>query len=118
MSLLISIIFIIATIVVNFIFIFSTRKYKCYKPVIELGHKAKIECITLLNGFWKKEILIVAIGITLCFLSIFIDTNNKIILGTFLCLSILYSFIAIISGIYNYKSFNRSISNLLNKISK
>ncbi|MCF0148670.1 MAG: hypothetical protein HUJ77_09775 [Clostridium sp.] len=118
MSLLISIIFIIAAMVVNFMFILSTRKYKCYKPVKELGHKAKIECITLLNGFWKKEILIVAIGITLCFLSIFIDVNNKIILGTFISLSVLYSFISLISGIYNYKSFNKGISNLLNKISK
>ncbi len=51
MSLLISIIFITATIVVNFMFIFSTRKYKYYKPVIELGHKAKIECMTSLNKF-------------------------------------------------------------------
>lgn len=118
MIFLLNICLIIATVLLNFIFIFVTRKFKYYEPIIELGEKYKRECIGLLNKLWKKQIIIIALGITLCFLSIFIDVENRIVLNTFLFLSSVYSFIGIILGIYNYNSFNKSISILLNKTSK
>lgn len=118
MKLFISIILIIVTALLNFIFIFLTRKYKNHKSIIGLGNISRIEYITSLNKLWKKQIFIVSIGITLCFLTIFIDVNNKIVSDTFLALTILYGFVGIISGIYNYKGFNNRISNLLNKTSK
>ena len=118
MKLFISVILIIVTALLNFIFIFLTRKYKYHKSIIDLGKIYRREYITSLNKLWKKQIFIVSICITLCFLAIFIDANNKIVLNTFLSLTILYSFIGIILGIYNYNCFNKLISNLLSKTSK
>ena len=109
---------IIITVLLNFIFISVTRKFKHYELIIKTGEKYKRECILLLNKLWKKQIIIIALGITLCFLSIFVDKNNSIVLNTFLVLSSIYIFIAIILGVYNYNSFNKSISGLLNKASK
>lgn len=118
MIFLMSICLIIVTVLLNFIFIFVTRKFKCYEPIIELGEKYRRECIGLLNKLWKKQIIIIALGITLCFLALFIDVDNRVALNTFLFLSSVYNLSGIILGIYNYNSFNKSISILLNKTSK
>lgn len=118
MKLFISIILIIVTVLLNFIFIFLSRKYKNNKSIIDFRSISRVKYITSLNKLWKKIIFIVSIGITLCFLAIFIDANNKTVSNTFLGLTILYSLVGTILGIYNYKCFNKSISNLLNKNSK
>lgn len=118
MRLIISTILIVATTLLNLIFILLTKKYKDFKLITELGHKAKGECISLLSRLWKKQIILVALGITLCFLSIFIDVDNRIVLYTFEILGALYSLIGISSGIFNYTKFNKNIGILLNKTSK
>lgn len=114
MNLLISIILIIVTIALNFIFIILSSKYKDSKIKINTQNISKSELITSLNKFLKKEIFIVAIGITIGFLVIFVDNSNRIVSNVFFTLSILYSLICSILGIYNYICFN----NLLNKNSK
>lgn len=118
MIFLINIWLIVGTVLLNFIVIFRTRKFKYYEAIKNHGEKYKRECIGLLNKLWEKQIIIIALGITVSFLSIFIDVNNKIVLNTFLFLGSLYIFIASILGIYNYNSFNKNINSLLNRISQ
>ena len=114
MKLLISIILIIVTVILNVILIILSNKYKNSNVNIKSKNISKSELITSLNKLLKKEIFIIAIGITLGFLVFFIENSNKIVSNVFFTLSILYSFICSILGIYNYNCFN----NLLNKNSK
>lgn len=118
MRLLISIGLTVVTVLLNFTFIFGTKKYRYYNPIMILGDKYKKECIKALNKLWKNEITIVALGVTLCFLYVLIEFNSKIVINTFIILCNIYSFIAIALGIYNYNSFKKSINVLLNKTSK
>lgn len=112
MKLLISIILIIVTVLLNVILIVLSNKYKDSNINIKSKNISKSELITSLNKLLKKEIFIIAI--TLGFLVFFIENSNKIVSNVFFTLSILYSFICSILGIYNYNCFN----NLLNKNSK
>lgn len=110
---------IIGAIVLNLIVIFSTRKFKMYNPIINAGTDYKREGIKLLKNLWKKQIIIIAIGITLFFLSILInDNSNYLAIKTFMFLSNIYVFISVILGTYNYNSFNRKIVNLVENINK
>ncbi len=110
---------ILGAIVLNLIVIFGTRKFKVYNPIINADAHYKIEGIKLLKNIWKRQIIIVAIGITLFFLSILIkDNSSTLAIKTFIFISNLYVFISVILGTYNYNSFNRKIVNLLEKINK
>ena len=110
---------ILGSIVLNLIVIIATRKFKVYNPIINASAHYKIEGIKLLKKLWKWQIIIVAIGITLFFLSILIkDNSSTLAIKTFILISNLYVFISVILGTYNYNSFNRNIVNLLNKINK
>ena len=117
MSLLISVFLVISTVLLNFLLLIS-KKLRDYRLVIDLNDLHKSKYFILLNKLWKKEIAIVSLGITLCFLSIFIESSNKTVLNTFFILSSLYSFIGIGLGIYNHNSFNKEIYYLLNKYDK
>lgn len=110
---------ILGAILLNLIVIFATRKFKVYNPIINAEANYKIEGIKLLKNLWKRQIIIIAIGITLFFLYILIKDNGSILaIKTFIFISNLYVFISVILGTYNYNSFNRKIVNLLDKINK
>ena len=113
MNLILMTLLIIGSIILNIILLLMTKKFKDYK-FIGRENKCNKKHIGLLYEFWKKQIIIISFGITLSFISIFIDINNKVVLNTFIILSGLYSFIAIVLGIYNYNNFNKGINKLLN----
>ena len=104
MILKIMIFLIIVSTLLNIIFLLKTSKFKNYKSINYLKEKFNKNYAKLLYEYWKSEIIIISIGITLSFISFFIDINNKVVLSTFIILSVLYSFIAITFGIYNCNS--------------
>ena len=108
------ILLIIGSTLLNIIFLLKTKKFKNYKSINNLKEKFNKKYTRLLYEFWKSQIIIISFGVTLSFISIFIDINNEIVVNTFIILGVLFSLIAIIFGIYNYNSFNKGINKLLN----
>ncbi|WP_066893013.1 hypothetical protein [Clostridium nigeriense] len=117
MSLVIIKLLILGSIILNLIIILGTRKFKEDKNNINSSIIYKRELFILLRKLWIKEIILVSIGVTLLFISIFIkESINEIAVNTLKILCNFYIFISVLLGSYNYNKFNRDVANLINNI--
>lgn len=107
----------LGVILLNLLVILGTRKFKKNNKIINANAEYRREGIKLLQDLWKKQIIMIAIGVTLFLLAILIEENdNKIAIKTFAVISNLYVLISALLATYNYNNFNRGIANLLSKI--
>ena len=107
----------LGVIVLNLLVIIGTNKFKRYEPLISAKVQYKREGINLLKSLWKKQIILIAIGVTLFISSILIkDNTNYVAIKTFEVMANIYILIAALLATYNYNNFNRNIANILNKI--
>ncbi|WP_411167987.1 hypothetical protein ACH36K_12690 [Clostridium sp. MB05] len=108
---------ILGVVLLNLLVILGTRKFNKNTKIVNVNVEYRREGIKLLKSLWKKQIMMIAIGVTLFLLAILIKENdNKIAINTFAVIGNLYVLISALLATYNYNNFNRSIANLLNKI--
>ncbi|WP_291653643.1 hypothetical protein [Clostridium sp.] len=107
----------LGVVLLNLLVILGTRKFKKNNEIVNTNSEYRREGIKLLKDLWKKQIIMIAIGVTLFLLAILIKENdNKIAINTFAVISNLYVLISALLATYNYNNFNRSIADLLSKI--
>jgi hypothetical protein len=107
----------LGVILLNLLAILRSRKFANNAKIVKAIIEYRREGIKLIKDFWKKQIIMIAIGVTLFLLAILIKENdNKIAINTFSLINYLYVLISVVLVTYNYNNFNREISNLLNKI--
>ncbi|WP_250454969.1 hypothetical protein [Clostridium tertium] len=76
----------LGVVLLNLLVILGTRKFKKNNKIINANAEYRREGIKLLQDLWKKQIIMIAIGVTLFLLAILIKENdNKIAINTFIC---------------------------------
>jgi len=107
----------LGVIVLNLLVVIGTNKFKSYKPLINAKVEYRRESMKLLKSLWKKQIILIAIGVSLFISAILIkDNTNYVAIRTFEVIANIYILIAALLSTYNYNNFNRNIANILNEI--
>lgn len=118
MSLSIIKVLIFGSVILNLRIILGIRKFNENEEKVKIS-SYKRELFILIRNVYLKEIIIISLGVTLLFISVFIkESLNELAIIIFEILCSFYIFISVVVGSYNYKKFNRDTADLLNKTNK